>query len=87
MDKMGIKTLEEILKKNRWEDAIVSISHKLYGNQKIKCKLDDIVDAERIGVKVKSGQELFIYKNDLVGYSIKDDIYFADELMEIRIKL
>ena len=83
----GINILEDILNKNKGVDAIISISHKLYGAQKIKCELDYIFDNERIGFRVKNGQEIFIYKSDIVDYGIKDGIYFADNIMEIKIKL
>ena len=79
--------LEETLKKNNGKDAMISISHKLYGNQKIKCKLDYIFDDGRIGFKAINGQDIFIYKNHIKNYGTKDGIYFADDLMEIRIKL
>lgn len=85
--KKGINTLEEILIKNQWADAIISISHKLYGLQKIKCRLDCILDDQRIGFKVKDENEIYIYRGDLVDYGIKDGIYFADDIMEINIKL
>ena len=85
--KKGINILEEILRENKGKDAIISISHKLYGPQKIKCKLDYIFNDERIGFRVKNGQEIFIYKLDIIDYGIKDGIYFADKIMEIKIKL
>ena len=86
MEKKGVNILEDELKKYNGKDAIISISHKLYGEQKIKCKLDYIFDECRVGFKSKDGQEIFVYRNNLV-FSIKDDIYFADDIMEIRIKL
>ena len=85
--KKGINILEEELRKNNGIDAIISISHKLYGSQKIKCALDYIFDNERIGFRVKNGQEIFVYKSDIINYGIKDGIHFADNLMEIKIKL
>ena len=85
--KKGINILEEELRKNKGKDAIISISHKLYGAQKIKCDLDYIFDDERVGFRVKNGQEIFIFKSDIVDYGIKDGIYFADNIMEIKIKL
>ena len=85
--KKGINILEEALTKNNGVDATISISHKLYGEQKIKCALRCIFDDERVGFRVKNGQEIFIYKSDIVDYGIKDGIYFADNLMEINIKL
>lgn len=85
--KKGINTLEEILRENQWEDAIISIFHKLYGTQKIKCKLDCILDEQRIGFKVKNENEIYIYRVDLIDYGVKDGIYFADDIMKINIKL
>jgi len=87
MKKKGINIIEEALKKHEGEDATVSISHKLYGEQKIKLKLDCIFDERRIGFKVKNGQEIFVYRDEIVDCGTKDGIYFADELMEINIKL
>ena len=87
MEIKGINILEEAFIKNNGEDALISISHKLYGDQKIKCELDYIFDEERIGFKTVNGQEIFIYRQDLVDYGTKDGIYFADNIMEIRIKL
>ena len=84
--KKGINILEEILRENKGKDAMISISHKLYGPQKIKCKLDYIFDDERIGFRV-NGQEIFIYKPDIIDYGVKDGIYFADKMMETKIKL
>lgn len=87
MEIKGINILEKALREHNGEDAMISISHKLYGEQKLKLKLDYIIDEERIGFSAKSGQEIFIYKKDLVDYGTKDGIYFADDLMEIRVKL
>lgn len=87
MDKKGIETLKETLEKNRGVGAIVSICHQLYGIQKVKCNLDGIFDIERIGVRIKSGQELFIYRKNLRDYGIENGIYFADDVMKIEIKL
>lgn len=88
MEAKGINTIEEILKRNNGEDATISISHKLYGGtQKIKLKLDYIFDNKRVGFRVKNGQEIFVYRDEIVDYGIKDGIYFADDLMEIKIKL
>ena len=87
MEIKGINILEEVLRKNNGQDATISISHKLYGDQNISCELDYIFDNECIGFKAINGQEIFIYKKDLVDYGTKDGIYFADNVMEIRIKL
>lgn len=86
MKTKGINILEEVLRENSGKDAVISISHKLYGNQKIRCELNPIFD-HRVGFKVKAGQEVFIYMGDVINFGIEDGIYFADELMEIKIKL
>lgn len=87
METKGINVLEEVLKEYNGKDAIISISHKLYGNQTLKCKLNYIFNEERIGFVVKSGQEIFVYRDNLVDYGTKDGIYFADDLMEVKMKI
>lgn len=87
MDKKGIEILKETLEKKSGVGAMVSIYHQLYGIQKVKCDLDYIFDTERIGVRIKSGQELFIYRKNLKDYGIENGIYFADDVMKIEIKL
>lgn len=82
----GINIIEKSLQSYNGEDATISISHALYGGQKLKCKLDYIFDEQRVGFRI-SDQEIFIYKNDIVDYGIEDGIYFADDIMEIKIKL
>ena len=85
--KKGINILEKTLRENNGTDVCIDISHKLYGPQKTKCKLDYIFDNERIGFRVKNGQEIFIYTSDIIDYNIEDGICFADDIMEINIKL
>ena len=76
------------LKKYEGEMAIISISHKLYGEQKIKCKLHWILNENKIGIKVKKDYEIYMYRNEIVDYGIEDGIiYFADDLMRVDIKL
>ena len=87
METKGMKALEEKLRECQGGDAVISISHKIYGDQKIKCQLDYIFDKERVGFRVRSGQEIFVYKNDFCHYGIKDGIYFADDVMEVKIKM
>lgn len=87
MEKKGINIIEEALKGYSGKDAIISTSHKLYGEQKIKCKLDCVLDEKRIGFKVKNGQEIFVCRDEVVDYGTKDGIYFADKLMEIKIEI
>ena len=87
METKGINILEEALKRYNGSDATISISHKLYGNQKLQCTLDCLCGDNRIGFKVNQHHVIFIYKHDLECYGVEDSIYFADKLMEIRIKL
>ena len=86
METKGMNILEEKLREYQGGDAFISISHKLYGSQKLKVKLDYIWDEERIGFRANK-QEIYIYKDKLVNYGAKDGIYFADDIMEIRIKM
>lgn len=83
----GIETLEQVLQQNNGNSAVISTSHKLYGDQKIKCKLDCIVDEERIGFRVKSGQEIYMYKNEIESVSINGAIFFADDVMSVSVQV
>ena len=87
METKGMNILEKVLREYSGKDAIISISHKLYGDQKLKVIFNLIWDEQRIGFVAKSGNEIFIYKTDLVDYGIKDGIYFADNLTKIDIKI
>lgn len=87
MEIKGINILEEKLKKHNGDNAAIRISHKLYGEQKIKTKLNYIFDEKRIGFSLKKGQEIYIYKDEVRDFGIEGSIYFADDLMRIDIKL
>lgn len=78
--------LEEKLREYKGEDATISIFHKLYGGQKLQTKLDYIFDDQRVGFRINK-QEIYIDRNRIVDYGIKDGIYFADDIMEIKIKV
>lgn len=66
------------------EDAEISIFHKLYGDQKLRCIFSPIVN-EKIGFNIK-GQEIYINTDKIKTICLKDDICFADEVMKIQIK-
>lgn len=83
----GTEILEKFLKQNNGKSAVISTSHKLYGDQKIKCELDCIVDDERIGFRVKNGQELYMYKNEIESVSINDFVVFEDDVMRVSIQI
>ena len=86
METKGINMLEDKLREYQGGDAVISISHKLYGSQKLKVKLDYIWDKERIGFRANN-QDIYMYKHNIVDYGTKDGIYFADDIMEIKIKM
>ena len=83
----GIETLEQVLKQNNGKSAVISTSHKLYGDQKIKCKLDCMIDDKCIGFRVKSGQELYMYKNEIESISINEFVVFADDVMRVSLQI
>ena len=76
--------LLEVLKKMKGTDATVSIHHKLYGDQKLRCDINPIID-DRIGLCVK-GQEIYIHIKEVENFDVKDGIFFADNIMSIEIK-
>lgn len=84
---MKIKGINELLDKYNGKDATIRISHKLFGVQEIETELDYIFDENRIGFRVGNGQEIFIYRKDIIDFGIEDSIYFADDVMKLEIKL
>lgn len=87
MDKKGINIIKEALKGYCGASVFISTSHKLYGKQNIKCKLDYIFDEEKIGFRVSNGQEIYVHMDEIVDYGVEEGIYVADDLMEIKIKI
>ena len=86
MKTKGINILEEKLREYKGEDATISISHKLYGDQKWQTKWDYIFDDQRIGFRMNK-QEIYVHRDEIVDYGVKDGIYFADDVMEIKITM
>ena len=68
-------------------NATIRISHKLFGVQEIETELDYIFDENRIEFRVGNGQEIFIYRKDIIDFGIEGSIYFADDVMKLEIKL
>lgn len=83
--KKEIKELISAMQKIKREDAEISISHKLYGEQKIRCNFTPITD-ERVGFYVNK-HDIYINKNEIKNIKLGHDIYFSDGLMEIMIKI
>ena len=86
METKGVNILENVLRKNQGADVMVYISHALYGNQKIKTKLKYIYNEKQVGILVGE-QQIYINKCNIKNYGVKDGIFFADDIMEIKIKL
>lgn len=84
MEEKGIKTIEKTLKNYKGEDVMISIFHKLYGNQKMKCRFDYIFDEKRVGF-CANDQEIYLDRANIVNCGVEDGIYFADDVTEIKI--
>ena len=75
------------IKELQGQQVLIQIAHKLYGDQKIKCAFQLLEDEKRLGFLVGK-QEIYIAKDKIVRYGIEGNLcYFADDLMEIKIKL
>ena len=82
----GIKALEEKLKKINGENVWIHIKHDLYGDQNLKCAFQLLDNEERLGFLIGE-QEIFVEKDRICNFGEQDDlIYFADELMCIKIR-
>lgn len=82
--KKEIKELIRAMEIIRGEDAEISIFHKLYGDQKLRCIFSPMVD-EKIGFNIK-GQEIYIERDKIERFSLRDGICFTDNVMTIEIK-
>lgn len=86
MEIKGINELKKAFEKHNGEDAVISISHKLYRGEKFKCKFNYIFDEKRIGFYMKRGQEFYVYKDEMLCYGINNNhIYFEDDVMHVDI--
>lgn len=82
--KKEIKELIKAMESIKGDGAEISIVHKLYGDQKLRCEFFPLI-REKIGFNIK-GQEIYIDENKINKVCLEDGIYFADDVMEIHIK-
>ena len=64
----------------------VIINHELFGEQQYDCDMLQIInDEHRIGIVIK-GRNLFVYKQEVVGFLIHDNAYTVrDNMLTITI--
>lgn len=82
--KKEIKELIKAMESIKGDGAEISIVHKLYGEQKLRCSFFPIIN-DKIGFNIK-GQEIYIDRNKIEKVCLENSICFADDVMEIRIK-
>jgi hypothetical protein len=82
--KKEIKELIKAMESIKGDGAEISIVHKLYGDQKLRCEFMPIV-GEKIGFNIKR-QEIYINRDEINKICLADSICFADDVMEINIK-
>lgn len=80
-----LKELISAMQKVKGEDAEISISHKLYGDQKLRCKFSPITN-KHIGLNVK-GHDIYINRDKIKNIELGNSIFFSDDVMEIMIKI
>jgi hypothetical protein len=77
-----IKVLNGIEDKN----VYISIGHKLYGDQNVKCAFHIINNEKHLGFSI-NGQEIYIEKDKVSNIEInKNWYYFSDEIMCLKIR-
>ncbi len=68
------------------ENVEITVSHRLFGNQKVNCPLHIVEDEERLGFYVKD-EAKYVWKKELYDYGFKNGVYyFADDLLSIELK-
>lgn len=74
--------IQELIKRNG-SKVNIRISHKLYGPQKISCKLDAFYDNERVGFHVYK-KEIYMLFNEIVYVDIIGNMYIMhSDVMEL----
>ena len=82
----GVKEIIEKLKKINGSNVWIHIGNKLYGDQNIKCAFRLFNDEERLGFLIGE-QKIYICKKQICNIGIKGELlYFADEIMCIKIR-
>jgi hypothetical protein len=63
-----------------------TLKHLLFGEQQYGCdELQVVNDGEKIGIVVK-GTELFVYKQKVVEFCVKGNVYtIGDDMLTIRV--
>ena len=82
--KYEVKRLIEAMERIKGDGAEISIVHKLYGDQKLRCEFFPII-TDKIGFNIK-GQEIYINRDKINKICLNNGICFADDVMEISIK-
>lgn len=82
--KYEVKRLIEAMERIKGDGAEISIVHKLYGDQKLRCDFFPII-TDKIGFNIK-GQEIYINRDKINKICLNNGICFADDVMEISIK-
>lgn len=82
----GIKDLIEELNKTEGKNVWIHISHKLFGDQNLKCAFQLFDTEKHLGFLIGE-QKIYIDKKDICDIGIKGELfYFADEIMCIKIR-
>ena len=83
---IGIRDFIKEIKNIEGRRVNVSIAHKLYGNQTIRCNIQILDDESRLGFHINN-QDIYINKTELCDFGItKGTYYFASKLMRIELK-
>jgi hypothetical protein len=82
----GVKEIIEELKKIEGSNVWIHIGNKLYGDQNLKCAFRLLSNEEHIGFLIGE-QEIYMDKEKICNIGIKGELlYFADEIMCIKIR-
>lgn len=83
---LGIENFVEELNQINGRRVKIEITHKLYGNQKIKYDLCILNDEGRLGFHIND-QEIYLNKTDIVNYGVNKGMYFwSDKIMSLKIQ-
>jgi hypothetical protein len=82
----GVKEIIEELKKIEGSNVWIHIGNDLYGNQNLKCAFHLLNNEEHLGFLIGE-QKIYVEKKNICNVGIKGELlYFADEIMCIKIR-
>lgn len=87
MIKHGIEELKNVFEKFIGKDAVICTFHQIFGKWEIRCTFNFFMDDQRLGIRIREGDELYVYRDKLYIDVIDNHILLADDMLRMEIFL